>query len=73
MDLGWKVMIPLALGWMLVVAAIRIASDRSLSQPQIFLVVLGGGFGIVMAASLLALARRTAVHRREDLEPQESR
>jgi NADH-quinone oxidoreductase subunit H len=73
MDLGWKVMIPLALGWMLVVAAIRIASDRSLSQPQIFLVVFAGGLGIVTAATLLALARRTAVHRRDALEPEESR
>ena len=32
MDLGWKVMIPLALGWMLVVAAIRVASDRELER-----------------------------------------
>jgi NADH-quinone oxidoreductase subunit H len=66
MDLGWKVMIPLALGWMLVVAAIRVASDR---DWNVGIVVAIGGVTIVAAASLLASARRTAGKRRdEDLE-----
>jgi NADH-quinone oxidoreductase subunit H len=70
MDLGWKVMIPLALGWMLVVAAIRIAGDRDLTQGQLFLVIAGGGVGIIGSASLLALARRTARRRQDELEPE---
>ena len=74
MDLGWKVMIPLALGWMLVVAALRVANDRNLSFWQIFAVVVAGGIAIITAASLLALARRTAERRRnEDLESEGAR
>ena len=68
MDLGWKVMIPLALGWMLIVASIRIAGDRDLNQGQVFLIVAAGAAVLIAAASLLALARRTARLRREDLE-----
>jgi NADH-quinone oxidoreductase subunit H len=68
MDLGWKVMIPLALGWMLIVAAIRIASDRGWN---VGIVVAIGGATIIAAASLLAAARRTAGKRRdEELEPE---
>ena len=68
MDLGWKVMIPLALGWMLIVAAIRIASDR---DWNVAIVVVIGGATLVAAASLLAAARRTAARRREEeLEPE---
>jgi NADH-quinone oxidoreductase subunit H len=71
MDLGWKVMIPLALGWMLVVAAIRVASDR---DWNVGIVVGIGGVTIVAAATLLATARRTAGHRRdEEVEPEGAR
>jgi NADH-quinone oxidoreductase subunit H len=65
MDLGWKVMIPLALGWMLVVAAIRIANDRGWN---VGIVVLVGGLTIIAAASLLSFARRTAGKRRDEAE-----
>ena len=68
MDLGWKVMIPLALGWMLIVASIRIAGDRDLNQGQVFVIVVAGAAVLIAAASLLAIARRTARLRREDLE-----
>jgi NADH-quinone oxidoreductase subunit H len=68
MDLGWKVMIPLALGWMLVVAAIRVASDRGWN---VGIVVAIGGIAILTAATLLAAARRTAGKRRdEELDPE---
>jgi NADH-quinone oxidoreductase subunit H len=74
MDLGWKVMIPLALGWMLIVAALRVASDRNLSFWQTAAVVVVGGIAIIMAATLLVLARRTAEHRRdEELESEGAR
>ena len=63
MDLGWKVMIPLALGWMLVVAAIRIAGDRGWN---VGIVTAVGAVTIVAAAALLAGARRTAGKRREE-------
>ena len=32
MDLGWKLLIPLALGWLILLAAIRIARDESWNQ-----------------------------------------
>jgi NADH-quinone oxidoreductase subunit H len=74
MDLGWKVMIPLALGWMLIVAALRVASDRNLSFWQTAAVVVVGGIAIITAATLLVLARRTAEHRRdEELESEGAR
>jgi NADH-quinone oxidoreductase subunit H len=66
MDLGWKVMIPLALGWMLIVAAIRVANDRDLSGAQLAAVVIVGGLAVVMSATLLTLARRTAGKRRDE-------
>ena len=68
MDLGWKVMIPLALGWMLAVAGLRVANDEGLEFGQMALLVGGGMVVLIGAASLLSVARRTARLRREDLE-----
>ena len=66
MDLGWKVMIPLALGWMLAVAGLRVANDEGYDFGQMLLLVGGGMVVLVGAASLLSIARRTARHRRDD-------
>ena len=68
MDLGWKVLIPLALGWMLAVAGLRVARDRGLDFGQTALAIGLGLVVLVGASSLLAVARRTARVRREDLE-----
>src|SRR5205823_9234126 len=68
MDLGWKVLIPLALGWMLAVAGLRVARDRGLDFAQTALAIGLGLVVLVGASSLLAIARRTARVRREDLE-----
>jgi NADH-quinone oxidoreductase subunit H len=65
MDLGWKVMIPLALGWMLIVAALRIASDNDWNAGIVMLV---GAVTLIVAGALLGAARRTAGHRREELD-----
>ncbi|MGH9135548.1 MAG: complex I subunit 1/NuoH family protein [Acidimicrobiales bacterium] len=59
MDLGWKVMIPLALGWLLLIAAIRVADDDS-AVPAIVI-----GAGTVFAASVLMLAVQVGRRRRE--------
>ena len=32
MDLGWKVLIPVALGWFLLLAALRVGDDRGLER-----------------------------------------
>jgi NADH-quinone oxidoreductase subunit H len=67
MDLGWKALIPVSLGWLLVVAAIRIAYDRNYSAGQVLLVALAGAAVLATAGLLLAAAMRTS-QRRQDLE-----
>jgi NADH-quinone oxidoreductase subunit H len=62
MDLGWKVLIPLALGWLLLVAALRIADDRNWNAG----IVTGvGGAALIVCAGMLAAASRNARRRRE--------
>ncbi|MDE0116988.1 MAG: NADH-quinone oxidoreductase subunit NuoH [bacterium] len=66
MDLGWKLLIPLSLGWLLVLASYDVAGDRGWNRAAAVVVMLA-----IMAAlaGLLALALRAARQRRE-LEPQ---
>jgi NADH-quinone oxidoreductase subunit H len=65
MDLGWKVMIPLALGWLLLLGLINIGRDEGWNLGVVVLV----GFGILVAAyGMLAAAMRTAAHRRHELD-----
>ena len=62
MDLGWKVLIPLSLGWMLLLASLNIARDRDWNAG----VVVAVGFAaIVVSYLLLTAAMRTAQRRRE--------
>ena len=59
MDLGWKVLIPLSLGWMLLLASLNIARDRDWSSG----VVVAVGFAAIVASYLLltaAIAHRPA-------------
>jgi len=65
MDLGWKALIPVSLGWLLVIAAIRIAYDRNYSAGQVLLVALAGAAALAAAGLLLTAAMRTAQRRRE--------
>jgi NADH-quinone oxidoreductase subunit H len=55
MDLGWKAMIPLALGWLLLLAALRIARDRGWSGAELIVPIIAGL--AVMALGYLLLAR----------------
>jgi NADH-quinone oxidoreductase subunit H len=65
MDLGWKVLIPLSLGWLLILAAINIARDEGWNLG----VVVAIGFAVMVAAyGLLSAAMRAAKIRREELE-----
>jgi NADH-quinone oxidoreductase subunit H len=61
MDLGWKTMIPLALGWLLLLATINIARDEDWNLP---LVVAIGFVVLVAAYALLTAAIRSAELRR---------
>ena len=65
MDLGWKFLIPLALGWLLVLAAIDIGADR---DWNVVLVVLCAVAGLGVGAALLWAAVRSG---REVHEAQE--
>jgi NADH-quinone oxidoreductase subunit H len=65
MDLGWKVLIPLSLGWLLMLATINVARDQGWNLG----LVIGGGFIVLIGAYvLLTAAIRTAELRREDTE-----
>ena len=62
MDLGWKLLIPLALGWLLLLAAIRIARDEEWNQ-----FVVAGGIVLIgiVSVGLLQRAISTAARERE--------
>ncbi|MFZ6005855.1 MAG: NADH-quinone oxidoreductase subunit NuoH [Actinomycetota bacterium] len=62
MDLGWKVLIPLSLGWMLLLATINVARDEDWNLT----LVVAGGFAVLVGAyAALASAIRTAQRRHE--------
>ena len=66
MDLGWKLLIPLALGWFLLLAGLRVGDERDWTGVQTTGFVVGFmAVGVVLSA-LLTAAIRTA--RRERLE-----
>jgi NADH-quinone oxidoreductase subunit H len=65
MDLGWKVLIPLSLGWLLMLATINVARDQGWNLG----LVIGGGFIVLVGAyGLLTAAIRTAQLRSGDHE-----
>ena len=51
MDLGWKLLIPLALGWFLLLAAIRIGADEGWNA----FVVVAVGLGVIALGATLLL------------------
>jgi NADH-quinone oxidoreductase subunit H len=64
MDLGWKRLIPLALGWLLLIAALRVANDNDWNR---WAVVGGSLVMFLVAGSLMLAAIRTAQTRREEV------
>ena len=62
MNLGWKVLIPIALGWFMLLAALRVARDEGWNR-----VVVGVVCAAVLAFSylLLTAAVRTSSKNRE--------
>jgi NADH-quinone oxidoreductase subunit H len=62
MDLGWKVLIPIALGWLMVMASLRLAQDRGWNR---WLVLVVDIVVIAIAAGLLLQAQRIARRNRE--------
>jgi NADH-quinone oxidoreductase subunit H len=65
MNLGWRILIPLSLGWVLLLATINIGRDEDWNLG----LVVGGGFVALVAAwGALAAAVRVAQQRRETEE-----
>ena len=60
MDLGWKVLIPLSLGWFLVLAGIRTGRDRGWSSVEVGAFAMGFGVVCVLCGLLLMMALRAA-------------
>ncbi len=68
MDLGWKVLIPISLGWLLMLAALRLVrggqiniTDGANSQLADILIVIGLGVAVLLVgAILLSLAIKSA-------------
>ena len=65
MDLGWKRLIPLALGWLLLIAAIRVADDQDWNRGIVIGIMLAVFFA---AGGLMLAAIRVADLRREQEE-----
>jgi len=62
MNIGWKVLIPLALGWVLLLGAINISRDEHWNVA----VVVAGAFAALVAGwALLSAAVDTSARRRE--------
>ena len=65
MDLGWKVLIPLSLGWMLLLATLNIARDE---DWNVWLVLGAALIAVLAAYAMLTGAMRTARHRRAEAD-----
>jgi NADH-quinone oxidoreductase subunit H len=57
MDLGWKVLIPLALGWLLLITAFRVGDDEGWNP---FAVAAAGVAVFAVCYLLLTMALRAA-------------
>ncbi|MGD9794191.1 MAG: NADH-quinone oxidoreductase subunit NuoH [Acidimicrobiia bacterium] len=62
MDLGWKVLIPLSFGWLLVLAALRVGQNEDWNRWLVLAIALGAGavcLGLMVAAIKAASRRRS--------------
>ena len=65
MDLGWKRLIPLALGWLLLLGAIRLAQDYDWKGGEVAALIVICGL-LLVGFALLQLSLRAARRTRED-------
>ncbi len=62
MDLGWKILIPISLGWFMLLAALRVARDEGWNRVVVggvAFVVLITCFGLLSAANRVSAKHRT--------------
>jgi NADH-quinone oxidoreductase subunit H len=65
MDLGWKVLIPVAFGWLLVITALNVARDRGFNTGKVIASGVGVFAALVLGYGLLSRAIRVAAKNRE--------
>lgn len=68
MDFGWKLLIPLALGWFLMLATMRVARDQDWTGAQTFLAAAVAFAALAICGGLLVLALNVARRNRESQE-----
>ena len=68
MDLGWKLLIPLALGWFLLLAGLRVGDAEDWSGAQTFGFVAGFMIVCSLLAAVMFAALRTAREERLEAE-----
>jgi NADH-quinone oxidoreductase subunit H len=64
MNIGWRVLIPLGLGWLLLLGTINVGRDRDWNLPA----VVGGGFVVLVAAYAALVAAVGVAERRREME-----
>jgi NADH-quinone oxidoreductase subunit H len=62
MDLGWKLLIPVAFGWLLLITALKVAQDQDWNRVAVVAIALGVA---VVAWALFAVALRVSSRNRE--------
>ena len=67
MNLGWKVLIPVALGWFLLLAVLQVGRDRNMSQTG-YVVLVGVGIGVLVLCYLLFQAALIVARRNRESE-----
>jgi NADH-quinone oxidoreductase subunit H len=65
MEIGWKRLIPLSLGWLLLIAGLRVADDEGWNRPLVIVIGLLSG---LLCWGVLELASRVGLHRRMEDE-----
>jgi NADH-quinone oxidoreductase subunit H len=64
MDLGWKVLIPIALAWLMLMASLRLAVDRGWNRA----IVLVADIAVMVVCAALLLAAQKAARKNRELE-----
>ena len=63
MDLGWKLLIPLSLGWFLLLVAVKVGEDNDWNVALVLAIAL---VAMISGAALLSVAIRTSRYRRAE-------
>ena len=62
MDLGWKALIPLAFGWLLIIALLRLARDEDWTVGLAAFIGFGvGALCWLLLAAAIGVARRNRI------------